>query len=163
MSEDSHKEAYLEGYQDKTQEQQEEYAPRIESSIQFTNKIIEPDKDLINKICNVFPDADTEELLENIKLMYNTITRDYSLGNLDKPQKTNNFKFVDFCHAQKTVNLFSCRPHLALGMDSLMKGTLLLTRSIGMKQQELFVTSKQEKRFEDKVKKGGLIPSVRGG
>lgn len=140
---------------------EDEYQPKVRSTIEFTDKIVEPDMAIVRKLEKTFGEEKAAVLIENLKLIYNTITRDYLLANLDKPSNKNRYDVSSFCHNEKAVMLLSGRPHLALAFDVIMKGDLLLSRSIGMKQQELFHTDYLKKEVTEQAPKKGLIPTIR--
>jgi len=139
----------------------EEMRGRIINPIQFTDKIIEPNMNLIKYIEKAFGKTKTRELIECIKIAFSSTTRDYSLSNLDKPSNKNTFDFADFCHNEKIIMLFSNRVYLGLALDAIMKGGMLLTRSINMKQQELFQTAFLRKESRRESEKKGLRSYIR--
>jgi hypothetical protein len=143
----------------------QEYAPRVSSSIQFTDKIIEPDMGVIKRIAKVFPGADLEGFIENFKILFKSITRDYSLGNLSSPQKkfvSGSYDFATFCHSEKTIMFLQDRPHLGLAFNAILEGELLLSRSINMKQQEIIQSQFIRKDIRtSEHDKGGMIPHLK--
>jgi len=137
----------------------------VQSAIQFSNKIIEPDMRMASRIKDVFPgyenDKKIKRMVENIRILYDSTTRDYALGNLSLPKSSkNSYDFVNYCHNEKSIMLLQGRPHLAMGFDIIMKGELLLSRGINMKQQEIFNTTFQRKTYDNIQKKSGLIPKI---
>jgi hypothetical protein len=146
-------------------EEESEYAPRVSSSIQFTDKIIEPDMGVIKRIAKVFPGADLDGFVENFRILFRSITRDYSLGNLSVPKKrfiSGSYDFATFVHSEKTIMFLQDRPHLGLACNAILEGELLLSRSINMKQQEIIQSSYIRKDITtNEREKGGLIPQLR--
>jgi len=148
-----------------SEDDESEYSPRVSSSIQFTDKIIEPDMGVIKRIAKVFPGADLTAFVENFKILFRSITRDYSLGNLSIPKKrfiSGSYDFATFCHSEKTIMFLQDRPHLGLAFNAILEGELLLSRSINMKQQELIQSSYIRKDITTTGnEKGGMIPNLR--
>lgn len=139
----------------------EEMRTRITNPIQFTDKIIEPNMEIIKKLEKAFGEEKTKDLVEHIKLLYVSMTRDYSLSNLDKPTNKNRYDLVSYCHNEKAIMILSGRLHLALAFDAIMKGELLLSRSIDMKQQELFQSAFLVKESKKTADKKGLRSYIR--
>jgi len=106
-----------------------------------------------------------DAFVENFKILFRSITRDYSLGNLSSPQKkfvTGSYDFATFCHSEKTIMFLQDRPHLGLAFNAILEGELLLSRSINMKQQEIIQSSYVRKDITTtEGNKSGILPQMR--